>query len=83
MLAANLRAIVCQKLLDSGVPGEIQDLALEVMYNTSPIASSIRMGKLESIDNYILTGKSDGMMTMDESIKKLRGMSSIDLESTR
>jgi twitching motility protein PilT len=78
MLAANLRAIVCQKLLESGVPGDIQDLALEVMYNTPAIASSIRMGKLESIDNYILTGKSEGMVTMDESIRRLRGQSSVD-----
>lgn len=73
MLAANLRAIVCQKLLPSPIPDEPQDLALEIMYNTPPIAAAIRLGKLESIDNYILTGRGEGMITMDESLRRIRG----------
>jgi twitching motility protein PilT len=70
-LASCLRAVVCQRLLDSSLPGEKQELALEVLFNNAAIAASIRMGKLESIDNYILTGRSEGMITMDESIKRL------------
>ena len=46
-------------------------LALEILFNNSPIAAAIRMGKLESIDNNILTGRSEGMLTLDESLKRL------------
>jgi twitching motility protein PilT len=70
-LANHLRAVVCQRLLDSSVPGENMELALEIMFNNAAIAAAIRSGKLESIDNYILTGRSEGMITMEESIKRL------------
>ncbi|MFN7842857.1 MAG: type IV pilus twitching motility protein PilT [Pirellula sp.] len=72
MLAYSLRAIVCQRLVPSPVPDEPQDLALEIMYNTAPIAAAIRNGKFETIDNYILTGRNDGMITMDESLRRLK-----------
>ncbi|MEQ1824578.1 MAG: PilT/PilU family type 4a pilus ATPase [Pirellula sp.] len=80
-LASNLRAVVCQRLLDSSVPGEKQELALEVMFNNSAIGAAIRNAKLESIDNYILTGRSDGMITMDESIKRLVSGGRIRMET--
>jgi twitching motility protein PilT len=70
-LAINLRCVVCQKLLPSILVGEKQELAIEVMFNTSAISSAIRVGKLESVDNYIMTGRADGMIPMDESIKRL------------
>ena len=41
------------------------------MFNNAPIASAIRFGKLESIDTNILTGRADGMLTLNESIKRL------------
>ncbi|MFN7875489.1 MAG: type IV pilus twitching motility protein PilT [Pirellula sp.] len=72
MLASSLRAIVCQRLVPSPVPDEPQDLALEVMYNIAPIAVAIRNAKFESIDNYILTGRNEGMITMDESLRRLQ-----------
>ncbi len=37
----------------------------------SPIASAIRFGKVESIDNNILTGRSAGMISLDESTRRL------------
>lgn len=70
-LATNLRYVVCQKLLPSIIAGEKQELAIEVLVNTAAIGSAIRIGKLESIDNYILTGRAEGMLPMDESIKRL------------
>ena len=70
-LSLSLRAVICQQLLPSAFEGEKRVLALEVMFNNHPIASAIRFGKLESIDNNILTGKSDGMIPLDESIKRL------------
>jgi twitching motility protein PilT len=70
-LALSLRAVVAQRLLPDLVPGEKRHLALEVMWNTYPIASAIRTGKVESIDNYLLTGRNEGMVSFDESVRLL------------
>lgn len=70
-LALGLRSIVCQHLLPSSLPGAKRELALEVLINNAPVASAIRLGKLETIDNNILTGGQAGMIALDESIKRL------------
>lgn len=70
-LAMSLRAIVSQRLLPGVDKAEKRHLALEVMWNTHPIASAIRTNKLESIDNYIQTGRDEGMFTFDESVRQL------------
>jgi twitching motility protein PilT len=70
-LALSLRALVAQRLLPDVEKGAKRHLALEVMWNTYPIASAIRTGKVESIDNYILTGRDEGMVSFDESIRQL------------
>jgi twitching motility protein PilT len=51
------------------------------MYNTAPIAAAIRFGKIESIDNNILTGRGEGMLTLDESIRRLLGDGRISRET--
>lgn len=70
-LALSLRAVISQHLLPSATPGGKRELALEVLFNNAAIASAVRFGKLESIDNCILTGRNEGMLTLDESIKRL------------
>ncbi|MDA7979755.1 MAG: PilT/PilU family type 4a pilus ATPase [Pirellulales bacterium] len=70
-LAAGLRAVVGQRLLPGTVKGEKRQLALEVLWNTHPIATAIRSGKLETIDNYLLTNREDGQLSFDESIRRL------------
>jgi twitching motility protein PilT len=70
-LALSLRALVAQRLLPDVERGAKRHLALEVMWNTYPIASAIRTGKVESIDNYLLTGRDEGMVSFDESIRQL------------
>lgn len=70
-LAMSLRAILSQRLLPGPERGNRRVLALEVLWNTHPIASAIRTGKIESIDNYIVTGRDEGMITFDESIRQL------------
>lgn len=69
-LAVSLRAVVSQHLLPGVEEGEKRVLALEAMFNSHPIASAIRLGKVESIDNYVQTGRADGMITLNESIKR-------------
>ena len=69
-LAMALRAVVSQHLLPSAKDDKRQ-LAIEIMFNTNPIASAIRMGKLESIDTGIVTGRAEGMVSLDESLRRL------------
>ncbi len=71
VLAIGLRAVISQHLLPNIVPGQKRELALEVMFNSNPIAASIRQARFDSIDNAILTGRKDGMISLDESIKRL------------
>jgi twitching motility protein PilT len=69
-LSLSLRAVIAQHLLPSTDRGK-RVLALEVMFNNSPMASAIRFGKLESIDTNITTGRAEGMISLDESIRRL------------
>jgi twitching motility protein PilT len=70
-LAMSLRCVVSQRLLPGVERGAKRHLALEVLWNTNPIASAIRTGKLESIDNYLVTHRDDGMVSFDESVRQL------------
>lgn len=70
-LAMGLRAVIAQRLLPGATRGAKRQLCLEVLWNTHPIASAIRLGKIESIDNYLVTGREDGMLGFDESVRVL------------
>ena len=50
-----------QRLLPDVEKGAKRHLALEVLWNIYPIASAIRLGKLESVDNYLITNREDGI----------------------
>ena len=79
-LAISLKAVLCQNLIPAARPGEKRKLALEILFNTSPMASAIRQGKLPSIDNNIQTGRSEGMVTMDDAVKALFQCGDIERE---
>jgi len=70
-LAMSLRAVLSPRLLPGTERGAKRHLALEVLWNTYPIASAIRTGKVESIDNYLVTSREDGMVGFDESVRQL------------
>jgi twitching motility protein PilT len=80
-LAMGLRAVISQHLLPSSQPGTRRQLALEIMFNNSPIASAVRFAKIESIDNCILTGRAAGMQTLDESVRRLLVAGRIDRQT--
>jgi twitching motility protein PilT len=80
-LALSLRAVVSQYLLPNVRAGEKRVLAMEILLNNSAIAGSLRAGKIEAIDNIILTNRADGMLTLDESIKQRLGEGSISRET--
>jgi twitching motility protein PilT len=69
-LALGLRAVICQHLLPN-IAGGKRELALEILFNNAPIASAIRTGKDESIDRNILTSRAEGMIPLDESVRRL------------
>jgi len=70
-LSLGLRAVISQRLLPDVDPGAKRHLALEILWNTYPIANGIRMGKLENIDNYLVTHRDEGMLSFDESVRQL------------
>jgi twitching motility protein PilT len=70
-LAMSLRGVVSQHLVPSTAEDGRRALALEVMFNTLPVASAIRLGKVEALDNSILTGRAEGMIPLDESLRLL------------
>ncbi len=82
-LALSLRAVVSQHLLPSIHPGEKRVLAMELLFNNSAIAGAIRTGKIEGIDNILLTNRAEGMITLDEAIKRLLKDGAISYESAQ
>ena len=76
------RQVVSQHLLPSTDDGR-RCLAMEIMINNNPIASAIRLGKLESIDTGIVTGRADGMVSLDESLRRLVKDGSITMDTAK
>jgi twitching motility protein PilT len=69
VLAETLRAVVAQQLLRKREKGRAA--AFEVLLGSSALANSIREGKTSLINNQIQTGKSKGMISMDQSLAEL------------
>lgn len=70
-ISLSLRAVISQHLLAGSEEGSKRELAMEIMFNSFPIASGIRMGKFETIDNNIQTGRAAGMQSLDDSVMSL------------
>lgn len=79
-LSQSLRLVVTQKLLRKPNNGG-RVAAFEVMVNNNAIANMIRENKIFQIDQALQTGKSFGMITMEDSLKQLLMMGMIDEES--
>jgi len=70
MLSTSLRGVVSQQLCKTA-DGSGRAAALEILINTPAVANLIRQGKLDQIENTMQSGASDGMCTMDGSLKRL------------
>lgn len=68
-LSMVLQAVVSQQLIPT-LDGKMAP-AFEIMVSNNAIKTQIRDGKVHQIDNYILSGKSEGMISMDESVYNL------------
>ncbi|MCP4639637.1 MAG: type IV pilus twitching motility protein PilT [bacterium] len=69
-LALQLRACVCQRLLQS-TDGKGRVPAVEVMFNNPAIAQLIRENTVKQIPNVIAGGGDDGMQSFNMSLTKL------------
>jgi twitching motility protein PilT len=66
VLSEVLRGVVAQQLLRKKGGGRVP--AFEILLGSSALSNSIREGKTALINNMIATGKSRGMISMDQSL---------------
>ncbi len=79
-LSQSLRLVVTQTLLRKA-DGHGRVAAFEVMVNTPAISNLIRENKIFMIDQALQTGRSFGMITMEDSLKNLVEQGIIHAES--
>ena len=79
-LSMSLLAVVAQQLVPNKI-GE-RSLATEILISTPAIQSLIRENNIHQIDNYIKSGKNEGMIRMDDSLLELFKMGEINAEDT-
>ncbi len=70
MVSESLRGIISQQLVPR-VDGNGRAMALELLVNTPAVAATIRDGKTFMLPGIMQTGKSVGMITMDDSLRSL------------
>ena len=70
MVSESLRGILSQQLIPT-LDGKGRVLATELLVNTPAVANCIREGKTFMLPGVMQTGKHVGMVTMDESLRKL------------
>ncbi len=69
VLAEALRGVVAQQLLRKKGGGRVA--AHEILIGSAALSNSIREGKTSLINNQIATGKSRGMISMDQTLTEL------------
>lgn len=70
MVSESLRGILSQQLVPKA-DGAGRVMALELLVNTPAVANCIREGKTFMLPGVMQTGKNVGMITMDESLRRL------------
>jgi twitching motility protein PilT len=70
MVSESLRGILSQQLVPRA-DGAGRVMALELLVNTPAVANCIREGKTFMLPGVMQTGKNVGMITMDESLRRL------------
>ena len=79
MVSESLRGILSQQLVPT-IDGTRRVLATELLVNTPAVANCIREGKTYMLPGVMQTGKHVGMITMDESLRKLYVAGTISAE---
>ncbi|MDB6072532.1 MAG: twitching motility protein [Verrucomicrobiaceae bacterium] len=70
MVSESLRGIISQQLVPR-IDGNGRAMAMEILVNTPAVGSTIRDGKTFMLNGIMQTGKSVGMVTMDDSLRSL------------
>ena len=70
MVSESLRGVLSQQLVPKS-DGTGRAMALELLVNTAAVANCIREGKTFMLPGIMQTGKNVGMITMDESLRRL------------
>lgn len=81
MVSESLRGIISQQLVPRA-DGAGRVLALELLVNTAAVGATIRDGKTFMLPGIMQTGKTVGMITMDESLRNLYTQGLITQEET-
>ncbi len=68
-LAANLRAVFCQRLIPAVRGGVVP--AVEILVNTATVTKLIEKNQIEKLNAAIETGREDGMQTFNQHIYDL------------
>jgi len=79
ILSETLQAVVSQQLIKRLGGGRVA--ALEILFGSNALASLIRDGKTHQVTNLIQTGKTRGMIAMDDALEKLVNEGIISNES--
>jgi len=66
-MAASLRAVVAQQLVRRIGGGRIA--ALEILFGSPAVSAAVREGKTYKIPDIVRTGRAQGMVTMDDSLR--------------
>lgn len=82
-LAMSLRSVISQHLLPSTTDGGKRVLALEVLHATQSVQAAIRAGKIEALESAIQTGKRDGMIMLDDDLRRLVALGKIAPDTAR
>jgi twitching motility protein PilT len=81
MVSESLRGVLSQQLVPRA-DGQGRVLALELLVNTAAVSATIRDGKTFMLPGIMQTGKNVGMITMDESLRRLYVKGLISQEET-
>lgn len=79
MVSESLRGIISQQLVPR-IDGQGRAMAMELLVNTPAVAATIRDGKTFMLNGIMQTGKSVGMITMDDSLRSLYSQGLISRE---
>jgi len=78
-LAANLQAVICQRLVPAIAGGVVP--AVELMINSPTVRKLIEENRLDKLHAAVETGTEDGMQTFNQSLYKLHKAKSITEEN--
>ena len=82
-LSMSLRCVIAQHLLQPPQRGARRVLAMEVLMTNFAVRSSIRTGKIETLESNMQSGRKDGMWTLDTHLKQLVQEGRIDMATAR